>query len=92
MIIDPMQGREMQSSQSEGYCLKIILAALCSNILLSIIQPLMKIYDWIKRYRSKTKVFSLNAETMDNSRANNQKKIFIEEKINKEYGLEFEHK
>ena len=78
MISDPIQGRDMQSSQSEGYCLKIILAALCSNILLSVAQGLIKLYDWIKKFRSKTKVIELNTDNIENSVSFNQKPVFIE--------------
>jgi hypothetical protein len=61
MIMDPMAGRDMQSSESESYCMYIILASHCSNILLSIAQGALKIYKMIKELRSKNKVTPMNA-------------------------------
>ena len=53
------------SAQVEGYCAKIILTAIVSNMLLSSIQSGLNVYKIIKKLHSKFRLRKTHAETLD---------------------------
>ena len=88
MISDPMSGHETQSSQSEGYCLKIILTVFCSNVLLNFAYISGKVVEWIKKFRASSRISAMTTSVTEHVSALNHEKKVTSEKINQDFSIE----
>lgn len=56
MSVDIFRGLSLMSSDVEAYCIKIIIAAILSNFLLSIVQIIQKVGFFVRRAWKKLRV------------------------------------